>query len=146
MRSDELDHTIDGEDDVLDGAATGEVGNGELETLENRAGDSEAGKLFESFVENIASIEVGCNEDVGSAGDWGLGRFFLTNARIDGGVELELAVDENGGIFESVDDELSVSDGIVVATATEGGKREQSQAGCAGENGQGGMVSLMDNF
>lgn len=125
MRSGELDHTIDGEDDVFDGAATGEVGNGELETLENGSSDCEAGKLLESFVENIASVEVGCNEDVGSAGDWGIGGLFLTNARIDGGVELELAVDENGGIFESVDDELSVSDGIVVATAAEGGEREQ---------------------
>lgn len=135
-RGGELDQRVDGEDDILDGAATGEVGNGELEPLENGSSDGEAGKLFKSFVENIARIEVGCNEDVGSAGDWGLGRFFLTNARIDGGVELELAVDEHGGIFKCINDELSVSDGIVVATAVEGGEREQGQAGRVGENGQ----------
>ncbi len=63
--------------------------------MKDGAGDGEAAKLLEGFVEEIASIKIGGNEDVGMAGDGGIRGFFLADYRIHGGVKLHLSVDEN---------------------------------------------------
>lgn len=93
----EAGHGFDSEDDVGDGAAAGEVGDGEIEALEDGAGDGEASKLFEGFVEEVAGVEVGSNEDIGLAGDGRGGEFFGGDGGVQGGIELHFAVDEEVG-------------------------------------------------
>lgn len=89
----EASRGLDGEEDVGDGAAARKVGDGEVEALEDGAGDGETGELFEGFVKDIAGIEVGGDEDVGLAGDGGIWELFGGDGRIDGGVELHFSVD-----------------------------------------------------
>lgn len=146
MGGGEFDHGFYGKDDVFNGAAARKVGNWKFETLEDGAGDSETGELLEGLIENVASVEIGGNEDISLASDGRMGGFFLANAGIDGGVELEFAIDENGRTLEGVDDEPSVSDRVVFATATESGERKQGEARRIGEDGLGGVISLIDNF
>ncbi len=111
----EAGHGFDSEDDVGDGAAAGEVGDGEIEALEDGAGDGEASKLFEGFVEKVAGVEVGSNEDIGLAGDGGGGEFFGSDGGIESGIELHFAVDKEV-FFDSrfVVDERMVAAGRTV--------------------------------
>lgn len=105
----EMRHGLDGEEDVGDGAAARKVGDGEVEALEDGAGDGKTGELLEGFVKDIAGIEVGGDEDVGLAGDMGevgiirwsvsgpFGGLFGGDGRVEGGVELHFAVDKESG-------------------------------------------------
>lgn len=88
-------HDLDGQDDIVDSAAAGEVGNGEIEALKNGAGDMETSNVLEGFVEDVAGIEVGDDEDISAAGDGRVGEFLLGDGGIDGGVELHFAVEED---------------------------------------------------
>lgn len=88
-------HDFDSQDNVVDCAAARKVGNREVETLEDGAGDMEAGDLLEGLVEDVAGIEVGDDEDIGVTGDGGIGELFLGDGGIDGGVELHFAVEED---------------------------------------------------
>jgi len=98
---------FDGPDDVGDGAAAGEVGNDVVEALEDGAGDSEAGELLEGFVDEVAGVEVGGDEDVGLTGDLvGFGAhgglaFVEADAGINGGVKLHFSGDEEVALVES---------------------------------------------
>ncbi len=72
---DDLGEHFDRESDVFGGAAAGKIGDEGIETLQKGAGDSEASDLFEGFIEEIAGVQVGGDEDVCAAGDWGIGEF-----------------------------------------------------------------------
>lgn len=51
--------------------------------------------MLEGFIENIARVKVGDNEDVSAAGHRGFGEFFLGDGGVDGGVELHFPVEED---------------------------------------------------
>ena len=74
------------ESNILDGAAAGEVGEGDVEALDDRASAGEAGKLLKRFVEDVARIEVWNDEDVGLAGNGAFGGLFGGDFGIDGSV------------------------------------------------------------
>ena len=77
---------INGQDDIFDGAAAREIGEGDVEALDDGASTGEAGKLFEGFVEDVARIEIWNDENIGLASNeafWGL---FGGDFGIDGGV------------------------------------------------------------
>lgn len=103
----ELGKNFDGPDDVGDGAAAGEIGDDMIKTLEDGACDGETGELFKNFVDEVAGIEVGGDEDVGLAGDlvgFGVGEgltFVEADARIDCCVELHFSGDDEAAILES---------------------------------------------
>ena len=116
----EVGHGADDAVDVTLGGAAGEVGDRAIKTLENRADGSGAGELLHGFVEDVAGVEVGADEDVGAAGDGGVGGFFGADFEVDGGVELHFAVDEDvGGLFFNVCDGSAgdVDSGIFAAGA-----------------------------
>ena len=119
------------EDDVFDGGATGEVGGGMFEAEEDGAGDGGVGEILNGFVEDVAGVEVGGNQDVGMASDSGLSGFFGADARINGGVELHFAIDQDFWEFCSGDlHGLSDSvDGRILATGAEGGETEHGDFG-----------------
>ena len=81
--------------DVFYGTAAREVGGGIIEALEDGAGGGKATKLFKRFVEDVAGVEIGADKDIGLAGDSGMRGFFASNSRVDRGVKLEFAVNEN---------------------------------------------------
>ncbi len=146
-------HDFDGEEDVGDRAATREIGNREVEALEDGAGDGETGELLESFIEEIAGVEIGGDEDVGAAGDRGVGELFGADAGVNCGVELHFAVDEEGWVGVGGEESLEMGEGIlhegdrvVTTAAAGGGEGKQSDAGCAGEDGLGAGDGLRDNF
>ncbi len=81
-------------DDVIGGAASGEVAGGPSQSLQDgaeRAGFCEA---FGKLVGDVADVEAGEHEDVGAAGDGAAGGLAAGDFRDEGGVDLELAVDE----------------------------------------------------
>ncbi len=65
--------------------------------MEDGPGNSETGELFKGFVEEVAGVEVGSNENISSAGDGGMRCFLFGYGRVNGGVELEFAVNEEVG-------------------------------------------------
>lgn len=77
-----------------------------VETLEDGTGNGEAGELLEDFVDEVARIEVGGDQDVGLAGDlvgFGVGQrltFAQTDTRIDCRVELHFSSDEDIAVRE----------------------------------------------
>ncbi len=150
----EFDHVFDGEEDVFFGGAAGEVGNRKIEALEDGAGDGEASDLLEGFVDEVARVEIRGDEDVGATGNGGVGRFFLTDTRVDGGVELEFAVDEDllilgeGGIFRRDDffDGAELFERFVGAAATESGERKQGDARLVAYDFAIGLGGLADDF
>lgn len=138
--------------DVVDVAAARKVGDDVVEALQDGAGDGEAGDLFEDFVDQVAGIEVGSNEDVGLAGDrvgFGVGsRLALaeTDTRVDGGVELHFSGDEHIAIIERPKSFLdNVNRGVLAAT-TKSGEGEQGDAGLVGKEFLGGSIGLLDDF
>ena len=70
--------------------------------MKNGTGGSEAGEMFEGFVENVTGVEVGGDEDVGATGDTRLGELFLADVGVDGGVELHFSVDYDVGAEKRV--------------------------------------------
>lgn len=58
-----------GPDDVGGGAAARKVGDDVVETLEDGASNSEARELLEDFVDEVARVKVGGDEDIGLASD-----------------------------------------------------------------------------
>lgn len=96
-----------------------------VEALENRAGDGEAGDLFENFVDEVARVEVGGDKDIGLPGDlagFGVGSglaFVSTDTRIDGGVELHFSGNENIALLEGREGFVDEVNGGVFATAAE---------------------------
>lgn len=142
----EFSHDLDGEDDIIKGAAAREVRNGEVEALEDGAGDMEAGDVLKGFVEDVAGIEVGDDEDIGVAGDGGVGEFLLGDGGIDGGVELHFAIEEDFGVLEFLTDGLHQINCVVVAAATKSRERKQGDAGWFGKELRGGGVGLVNNF
>ena len=79
-----------------------------MEALDNRAGTGEAAEALERFVEEVAGVEIGSDENVGLAFDGAGGEFFGGNLGVDGGVELHFAVDEPVGVILSdlIDNEV----------------------------------------
>ncbi len=63
--------------------------------MEDGASDVEAGDVFKGFIEDIAGVEVGDDENVGVTGHGGIGELFLGDSWVDGGVELHFSVEEN---------------------------------------------------
>lgn len=68
---------FDGEGDIVGGAAARKVRDERVETLEKGAGDGKSADLLESFVEEVAGVEVGSDEDIGAASDGGIGEFVM---------------------------------------------------------------------
>ena len=56
--------------------------------------------MLECFVEEIAGVEIGRDEDVGLAGDGGMRGFLVADSRIDGGIELHFSVNEEVSVGE----------------------------------------------
>lgn len=77
-----------------------------VEALENGAGDSKAGELLEYFVDKVAGVEIGSDEDVGTASNlvgFGVGNKLVLvdpDAGVDGGVKLHFSGDEKVAVFE----------------------------------------------
>lgn len=113
--------------------------------MENRAGNGEAAELLEGFVEEVAGIQVGGDENVSVAGDGGIWGFFRANARVHGGVELHFSVDKNALFAEKGNDFLSQSNKIVATAATESRKRKEGNTRFVSEEGFRGVVSLPDD-
>ncbi len=86
--------------------------------------------MFHGLVEDVAGVEVWCDKDVGVAGDWGAGDFFLANFGVDGGIELHFAVDEPICVIfaDFVDDGIDFRKIGIFATRTFGGIREHRDA------------------
>lgn len=151
---DEFGEILNGKDNVFDGGATGEVRDREVETLEDGASDGEASDLLEGFVDEVAGVEVGGDEDVGAASDGGVGGFFGANAGVDGGVELELAVDEDlfsfreGGVFGFYDgfDGAQLFERVIGAATTESGERKKGDARLVGHDFAIRSGGLADDF
>lgn len=144
---------FDGPDNVGDGAATREVGDGVVETLEDGAGDGEASELFEDFVDEIARIEVGGDEDVGLAGDLVSfraelikGAFVKADARVNGSIELHFSSNKNIAIIESSKSFLDDVDGGIFASTAKGREGEEGDARLAGEEFLSREVGLFDDF
>lgn len=123
-----------------------------VETLEDGTGNGEAGELLEDFVDEVARIEVGGDQDVGLAGDlvgFGVGQrltFVETDARIDGSVKLHFSSDEDIAVRERRQSFLDEVDSRVFAAAAESGEREHGDARVVGEKFFGGSVGLLDDF
>ncbi len=66
----EASEVFDGPSNVVGVATARKIGDEGVETLEDGAGDGEAANMFEGFVEDVAGVEVGDDEDVGVASDW----------------------------------------------------------------------------
>lgn len=93
-------HDFDSGGDVCDSTAAGEVGDRVGEALQDGAGNGVSADLLESFVEEIAGVEIGRDEDVGLAGDGGMRGFLVADSRIDGGIELHFSVNEEVSVGE----------------------------------------------
>ena len=76
-----------------------------METLDDGAGDGEAAELFEGFVEDVAGIKIWGNQNVGLAFQGAIRGLFFGDTRTNGGVKLDLPVDEPVwmGIFDFMD-------------------------------------------
>lgn len=142
----EADDSLDREGDIGGSAATGEVGNGEIETLKDGASDRVAGKAFKSFIEEITGVEVGGDEDIGAASNGGTRELFCGDGRVDGSVELHFAVNEDTRVSKSGFGILHEINRGVVATATVGGEGKESNARFVGEDFLSGEIGLEDNF
>ena len=96
-----------------------------MEALNDGAGDSPAGELFEGFVEEIARVEVGGDEDVGLALERGIRGLFGGDGGVYCGFELEFAVDEViwVGSTDLADDRVDFSEVRVLAAGTMSGIR-----------------------
>ena len=97
------------------------------------AGDDKTAELLEGFVEDVARIEIWGDEDVGLALE-GAGRGFLVgDDRINGGVELEFAIDKPVWmvLLDLVDDVVDFGEVEVLAARSVSG---------VGEHGDSGLV------
>ena len=115
MLFDEFGEDFDSPDDVGDGAAAREVGDGTVKPLKDRSSDGKAGELLKDFVNEVARIEIRGDEDVSLTGDlvgFGVGvlrvAFVETNTRIDGGVELHFSGDKDIAFGEACKSFLSI--------------------------------------
>ena len=99
--------------------------------MDDGAGDAEVGELLERFVEDVAGVQVGSDEDVGVALDGGGGEFLAADVGVDGAVELHLAVNEPVGVVvaDFVDDEVDFVEIGVLAAGAVGGVGEHGDAG-----------------
>ena len=107
--------------------------------MDNRAGDGKSAEAFEGFVENVAGIEVGGDENVGASGDLRGGEFFGGDYWVDSGVELHFAVDEPIGKFgaDSVDSVMDFFEiGIFTARAVGGVGKQSDARSFAGKGGK----------
>lgn len=140
MLFDEFGEDFDSPDDVGDGAAAREVGDGTVKPLKDRSSDGKAGELLKDFVNEVARIEIRGDEDVSLTGDlvgFGVGvlrvAFVETNTRIDGGVELHFSGDKDIAFGEACKSFLDNVDSSIFAAAANGREREHGDARSIGE-------------
>ena len=112
--------------------------------MDDRAGDGKTGKLFERFIEDVAGVEVGGDEDVGTALEDATRGLFKGDVRVDGGIELHFAVDEivGVGLADVVDGKSDFFEVGVFTTGAVGRVREHGDAGLfvvVGDEGSGGV-------
>lgn len=153
MLFNEFGEDFDSPDDVGDGAAAREVGDGMVKPLKDRSGDGEAGELFKDFVNKVAGIEIWGDEDISLTGDlvgFGvsvLGMVFVeSDAGINSGVELHFSGDKDITLGEARKSFLDNVDSNISAAAAESREREHGDAGLVGEEFLGGSVGLLDDF
>lgn len=153
MLFDEFGEDFDSPDDVGDGAAAREVGDGTVKPLKDRSSDGKAGELLKDFVNEVARIEIRGDEDVSLTGDlvgFGVGVFRVafveTNTRIDGGVELHFSGDKDIAFGEACKSFLDNVDSSIFAAASNGREREHGDAWSIGEEFLGGSVGLLNDF
>ena len=153
MLFDEFGEDFDSPDDVGDGAAAREVGDGTVKPLKDRSSDGKAGELLKDFVNEVARIEIRGDEDVSLTGDlvgFGVGvlrvAFVETNTRIDGGVELHFSGDKDIAFGEARKSFLDNVDSSIFAAAANGREREHGDAWSIGEEFLGGSVGLLNDF
>lgn len=153
MLFDEFGEDFDSPDDVGDGAAAREVGDGTVKPLKDRSSDGKAGELLKDFVNEVARIEIRGDEDVSLTGDlvgFGVGvlrvAFVETNTRIDGGVELHFSGDKDIAFGEACKSFLDNVDSSIFAAAANGREREHGDARSIGEEFFSGSVGLFDDF
>lgn len=153
MLFNEFGEDFDSPDDVGDGAAAGEVGDDMVKPLKNRTGDSEAGELLKDFINEVARIEIGGDEDVSLTGDlvgFGVGVFRVAfveaNTGINGGIELHFSGDKYVAPGEIRKSFLDNVDSSIFAAAAEGREREHGDARFIREEFLGGSVGLFDDF
>ena len=99
--------------------------------MDNWAGNGEAAELFERFVEDIAGIEVGSDENIGTPLQRTFGSLFGGDSGIYSGVELHLAVDEpiGVGLPNLIDDLVDFGEIRVFATGAIGGVGKHGDLG-----------------
>ena len=153
MLFNEFGEDFDSPDDVGDGAAAREVGDGTVKPLKDRSSDGKAGELLKDFVNEVARIEIRGDEDVSLTGDlvgFGVGvlrvAFVETNTGIDGGVELHFSGDKDIAFGEACKSFLDNVDSSIFAAAANGREREHGDARSIGEEFFSGSVGLFDDF
>ena len=153
MLFNEFGEDFDSPDDVGDGAAAREVGDGTVKPLKDRSSDGKAGELLKDFVNEVARIEIRGDEDVSLTGDlvgFGVGvlrvAFVETNTGIDGGVELHFSGDKDIAFGEARKSFLDNVDSSIFAAAANGREREHGDAWSIGEEFLGGSVGLLNDF
>lgn len=153
MLFDEFGEDFDSPDDVGDGAAAREVGDGTVKPLKDRSSDGKAGELLKDFVNEVTGIEVRGDEDVSLTGDlvgFGVGvlrvAFVEANTRIDGGVKLHFSGDKDIAFGEACKSFLDNVDSSIFAAAANGREREHGDAWSIGEEFLGGSVGLLNDF
>lgn len=148
----EFGEDFDSPGDVAGGATAREVRDDVVEALENWAGDGEASDLFEDFVDEVARVEVGGDEDIGLPGDlagFGVGgrlAFVSADTGIDGGVELHFSGDKDITLLKDCEGFVDEVDSGVFATAAESREGKHGDAGLVREKLPSGGVSLFNNF
>ena len=153
MLFNEFGEDFDSPDDVGDGAAAREVGDGTVKPLKDRSSDGKAGELLKDFVNKVAGIEIWGDEDVSLTGNlvgFGVGvlrvAFVETNTGIDGGVELHFSGDKDIAFGEACKSFLDNVDSSIFAAAANGREREHGDARSIGEEFFSGSVGLFDDF
>ena len=153
MLFNEFGEDFDSPDDVGDGAAAREVGDGTVKPLKDRSSDGKAGELLKDFVNEVARIEIRGDEDVSLTGNlvgFGVGvlrvAFVETNTGIDGGVELHFSGDKDIAFGEACKSFLDNVDSSIFAAAANGREREHGDARSIGEEFFSGSVGLFDDF
>ena len=98
--------------------------------MDDGASDGEAAETFKGFVEDVARIKIGGDEDVGAAFYGGFGKFFVADFGVDSGVELHFAVDEPVGAILSdlIYAKMDFGEVGIFAAGAVGGVRKHSNA------------------
>lgn len=108
--------------DVHGGASAGEVVDSTVKTLQDRTDGGSTTDALCDLVGDVAHLEVGEDKDIGVTGHLTTGSLELSDGGIEGGIDLELAVDlqlgsDLAGVLHSLDHEVDL---LVLGTALGG--------------------------